>query len=498
MQRLGWWLEVTTLVIPGLNDSDAELTALAGFIAAELGENTPWHVSRFHPCYHMTDRGPTPTATLTRAWEIGRAAGLKHVYVGNLPGAGHEDTLCPACSRTVISRRGAFWWRMCSSTTGPAPSAATRWLGDLQTDGQNRQARNVSGVQGQGRTAALPPGLRAPEGSSTGSITRALPPDLREPEGSPLPCSTGSITRALPTGLWAPEGRLRVHGLHRDRAPAVAVGPVGAGRQGRWHREPGSVPGGPHPPGTQEGNVLGKAERRPYACLNSAIGKARRHAMTKAVYEKKERIAYVTLNRPEALNALDDELNDELWDIWSDFNADPALDVAILTGAGKAFCAGADLKTFIPKWEHATMLDARRNAARGIGGGITRGQHRITKPIIAAINGHALGGGFELALACDIRIASQQTKFGVFEVRQGLHQGDGGLVRLVAIAGVAVALELSLTGREVAADEALRLGLGQQGGCARRGVAHCRGLRPHDCWATASRPSARPRRPSRR
>lgn len=181
--------------------------------------------------------------------------------------------------------------------------------------------------------------------------------------------------------------------------------------------------------------------------------------MEKAIYDKKDRIAYVTLNRPEAMNALDDGMNDELWDIWRDFDADPAVDVAILTGAGKAFCAGADLKTFIPKWEHATMLDARRNAARGIGGGLTRGQHRIAKPVIAAINGHAIGGGFELALACDIRIAADGAKFGVFEVRQGLHQGDGGLVRLVAIAGVAVALELTLTGREVTADEALRFGL---------------------------------------
>jgi enoyl-CoA hydratase len=182
-------------------------------------------------------------------------------------------------------------------------------------------------------------------------------------------------------------------------------------------------------------------------------------AMAKAIYEKKNRVAYVTLNRPESLNALDDNLNAELWEVWRDFNDDPAVDVAILTGAGKAFCAGADLKTFIPKWEHADMLAARRNVARGIGGGITRGQHRITKPIIAAVNGHAIGGGFELALACDIRIAADTAKFGVFEVRQGLHQGDGGLVRLVAIAGVAVALELTLTGREVPADEALRLGL---------------------------------------
>lgn len=181
--------------------------------------------------------------------------------------------------------------------------------------------------------------------------------------------------------------------------------------------------------------------------------------MTLSLYEKRDRIAYITLNRPEALNALDDAINDELWAIWEDFQQDTSVDVAILTGTGKAFCAGADLKTFIPKWENATLLDARKNAARGIGGGLTRGQHRITKPIICAINGHAIGGGFELALACDIRIASENAKFGVFEVRQGLHQGDGGLVRLVAIAGMAVALDLTLTGREVLADEAMRLGL---------------------------------------
>jgi len=88
-------------------------------------------------------------------------------------------------------------------------------------------------------------------------------------------------------------------------------------------------------------------------------------------------------------------------------------------------------------------------------------QHRgrVAKPVIAAINGHCNGGGFELALACDIRIASEKAKFGVFEVRFGLHQGDGGIVRLVAIAGLATALELSLTGREVTAEEAYRLRL---------------------------------------
>jgi enoyl-CoA hydratase len=181
--------------------------------------------------------------------------------------------------------------------------------------------------------------------------------------------------------------------------------------------------------------------------------------MAKVLFEKRNRIGYITLNRPEALNALDDGLNAELWATWREFAEDDSLDVGILTGAGKAFCSGADLKTFIPAWEAATMLDVRKNIPKGIGGGITRGQHRITKPIIAAVNGHAIGGGFELALACDLRIASDQARFGVFEVRYGLHQGDGGIVRLVAIGGLATALDLTLTGREVTADEAYRLRL---------------------------------------
>lgn len=184
--------------------------------------------------------------------------------------------------------------------------------------------------------------------------------------------------------------------------------------------------------------------------------------MSKVLCEKRDRIAYVTLNRPEARNALDDELNEALWDVWAGFHTDDSVDVAIVTGAGKAFCSGADLKAFLPKWERATMLDVRKNAARGIGGGITRGQHRIPKPIIAAVNGSAVGGGFELALACDIRIASEHATFGVFEVRQGLHQGDGGIVRLVAVAGIGTALDLTLTGREVSAEEAYRLGLVSQ------------------------------------
>ncbi|HTS15098.1 MAG TPA: AmmeMemoRadiSam system radical SAM enzyme, partial [Candidatus Sulfotelmatobacter sp.] len=106
MRRAGIWLELTTLVIPGHNDSDAELRALAGWIATTLGPETPWHVSRFHPAYRLLDVPPTPASTLRRAAELGREAGLAHVYVGNAPEVGLEDTHCPGCGRVVIERRG--------------------------------------------------------------------------------------------------------------------------------------------------------------------------------------------------------------------------------------------------------------------------------------------------------------------------------------------------------------------------------------------------------
>lgn len=110
MKKLGVWVEVTTLVVPGLNDSDAELADIARFIAADLGVETPWHISRFHPDYQMADRGPTPAATLRRAYDLGRQAGLRYVYVGNMPDAHLEDTACPNCGQTVIARWG-FWVR---------------------------------------------------------------------------------------------------------------------------------------------------------------------------------------------------------------------------------------------------------------------------------------------------------------------------------------------------------------------------------------------------
>lgn len=179
--------------------------------------------------------------------------------------------------------------------------------------------------------------------------------------------------------------------------------------------------------------------------------------MPKVLYEKRDKIAYVTLNRPDAMNAIDLESHRLLWEIWSDFRDDDALQVAILTGAGdQAFCAGADLKSHVPQWlGSADALLPRRKVADGLGG-ITRGLHRIYKPIIAALNGWALAGGLELALACDIRIASERARFGSLEVRRGFHHGDGGIVRLVNICGAGVALEMLLTGEPIDAMRALQ------------------------------------------
>jgi len=106
MKRLGIWLEVTTLVIPGINDEDEELEDAARFVADELGVETPWHISRFSPAYKMTDVPPTPVETLNRAREVGLEAGLRYVYVGNVPG--EANTVCHACGKTLIRRVG-FW-----------------------------------------------------------------------------------------------------------------------------------------------------------------------------------------------------------------------------------------------------------------------------------------------------------------------------------------------------------------------------------------------------
>ena len=171
------------------------------------------------------------------------------------------------------------------------------------------------------------------------------------------------------------------------------------------------------------------------------------------LYEKKERIAYITLNRPEALNALNPDVIQELSQALTDFRDDSQLLVAIITGAGeRAFCAGADIATTIP------MLKGMRGEWWRLPATIFRGLD-VWKPIIAAINGHALGGGLELALSCDIRIAAEKATFGVPEVTLGLIPGFGGTQRLPRVIPTAIAAEMLLTGRSINAQEAYRIGL---------------------------------------
>ncbi len=108
MKSFGILVEVTTLIIPGENDDPGELSALANFIAGTLGPETPWHISRFHPAYRLTDRPATPVSTLETAFSIGKAAGLHYIYTGNVPGRGMADTFCPGCGACLISRHGFF------------------------------------------------------------------------------------------------------------------------------------------------------------------------------------------------------------------------------------------------------------------------------------------------------------------------------------------------------------------------------------------------------
>lgn len=175
-----------------------------------------------------------------------------------------------------------------------------------------------------------------------------------------------------------------------------------------------------------------------------------------ALLDKAGHIATVTIDRPEALNAIDPATNDELVRIWAGVRDDPEIWVAILTGAGdKAFCAGADLKELIPELARR----AREGTLAGFNfGGITRG-YDTWKPLIAAVNGFALAGGTELALACDIRIAADVARFGQPEVRWAIIPGAGGTQRLPRAIGMSAALEIILSGRQVDAAEALRLGL---------------------------------------
>jgi enoyl-CoA hydratase/carnithine racemase len=178
--------------------------------------------------------------------------------------------------------------------------------------------------------------------------------------------------------------------------------------------------------------------------------------MPKVLYEKRDRIAYVTINRPDARNAIDPDVHLLMIETWADFRDDDSVDVAILTGTGDAFCAGADLKTYIPEIIEGGDAGRLREIVELGLNGFTRGMHRIYKPIVGAINGWALAGGLETAMACDIRIASERAMFGSFEARRGFHHGDGGLARLVNTCGVGVAMQMLLTAEPIDAQRALQ------------------------------------------
>ena len=175
--------------------------------------------------------------------------------------------------------------------------------------------------------------------------------------------------------------------------------------------------------------------------------------------EKQGPLAFITLNRPEAMNALDFEANDALVALWEEYRDDDDLRVAIITGAGEqAFCSGADLKAYTPLLGELTPYQLRAMSSQRGFGGITR-SFELYKPVVAAINGYAISGGLELALACDIRICSSNAQFGSQEVRWGFHHCDGGNIRLPLIVGLGNALRITLTGERIDADEAHRIGL---------------------------------------
>jgi enoyl-CoA hydratase/carnithine racemase len=169
----------------------------------------------------------------------------------------------------------------------------------------------------------------------------------------------------------------------------------------------------------------------------------------KVRFEKKGPIAYVTINRPERLNACDFETYEMLAETWREFRDDPALRVAILTGVGeRAFSAGSDVKS-----------NYVERPAEEPQGKLFPLLLELYKPIIAAINGHANGGGLEQALCCDIRVAAEHAEFGLGEVRLGWLPGAGGTQRLPRLMPLGRALEMLYTGNRIGAAEALRLGL---------------------------------------
>ena len=172
------------------------------------------------------------------------------------------------------------------------------------------------------------------------------------------------------------------------------------------------------------------------------------------LYEKREKIGYITFNRPKVLNALNRKTMEELGDLLSSAREDEDVRVLILTGAGeKAFVAGADINELAQR----TPVDGKEFSI--FGQGVLRILETMGKPSIAVINGFALGGGCELALACTIRLASKTARLGQPEVKLGILPGYGGSQRLARLCGKGMAHELCLAGEMIPAEEALRIGL---------------------------------------
>ena len=176
--------------------------------------------------------------------------------------------------------------------------------------------------------------------------------------------------------------------------------------------------------------------------------------------EKEGGVWLLTINREDKMNSLDFDSHFELVEIWKDFSEDPTAKVGVITGAGeKAFCAGADLKTYTMDFATRKPNEFRDKFVNGYGlGGITRGLD-IDKPLIAAINGYAVSGGLEIALACDLRFCSENAKFGLQDVKWGFHACDGALVRLPHIVGMGATMELVLSGELINAEHAHKINL---------------------------------------
>ncbi|NPV27535.1 MAG: crotonase [Firmicutes bacterium] len=175
---------------------------------------------------------------------------------------------------------------------------------------------------------------------------------------------------------------------------------------------------------------------------------------TVIIYEKENGLGLVTINRPEALNALNEQVFLELGRVFDEMAADDEVKAIVLTGSGnKAFAAGSD----IGQMRSMTTLEARRFARQ-----VKEAQGKIAsipKPVVAAISGFALGGGCEVAMCCDFRIAAENAKFGQPEINLAIIPGGGGTQRLARLVGVAKAKELVLTGKIIDANEALSIGL---------------------------------------